>query len=99
MGHLHMPVEMTTPHKCCLAVTMLASQLWCPVSMAEMVLKVCLQSKLLATALVLTTEGLFFEVHKPKVSLKRLFASKLLSTVLLHTTEALLFKVHSPNVC
>ena len=90
MGHLHMLVELTIPHKCCLAVTMLASQLWCPVSMAEMVLKVCLQSKLLATALVLTTEGLFFEMHNPNVSEQMTRACKLSSALGIFATQLLL---------
>ena len=85
-----MPAEFTIPHKCCLAVTMLASQLWCPVSMAQMAFKDYLPSKLLATALLHTTEGLFFEVHNPNVSEQFTGACELSSALGIFATELLL---------
>ena len=90
MGHLHMPVDVTIPYKCCLAVAMLASQLRCPVIMTEVVLKAFLPSKLLATALVLTTEGLFFEMHNPNVSEQMTRACKLSSALGIFATQLLL---------
>ena len=85
-----MRVEVTIPHKYCLAVAMLANQRWCPVRMAEMVLKGYLLSKLLATALLHTTEGLFFEVHNPNVSGQMTRACKLSSALGIFATQLLL---------
>ena len=94
-----MLVVSTGRHKCRRAVALLANQLWCPVSMAKVVLKLILASKLLSTVLLHTTEGLFFEVNQLDMCLQVLLASKLLSTVLLCTTEGLLFEVDKLDVC
>ena len=67
VGHLNVLVVIRDPHKCCRAVALLANQLWCPVSMAEVVLKLMLVSKLLSTALFQAADGLLFEVHTRNV--------------------------------
>ena len=98
MGHLNVLEVNSVPHKSCRAVALLANQLWCPVSIAEVVLQVLLASKLLSTVLLPTTERLYFEVNQFDVCLQVTLESKLLSTVLLHTTEGLFIEVHKLDV-
>ena len=64
VGHINVLVVYTGPHKCCCAIALLANQLWCPVSLAEVVLKAFLASKLLSTVLLQTADGLFLEVNQ-----------------------------------
>ena len=67
VGHLNVLVVISGPHKCRRAVALLANQLRCPVSIAEVVLKLMLVSKLLSTALFQAADGLLFEVHTRNV--------------------------------
>ena len=52
-------------HKRCSTAAVLASQLWCTMSLAEVMLKILLFRELFATVLLLATIGCFFEMHNP----------------------------------
>ena len=61
-------VVLRVKHKCSSALVLLANNLGRPMSITEMVLKGLLSTKLLATSLLNTDKGLFFEVYSLDVS-------------------------------
>ena len=64
MGRFHVLVQLGFKHKGSSAVLLLASQLWCSVSMPEVVLNILFPSKLLSTSILFAIETPFFEVHR-----------------------------------
>ena len=64
MGRFHVLVQLGFKHKGSSAVLLLASQLWCSVSMPEVVLNILFPSKLLSTSILFAIETPLFEVHR-----------------------------------
>ena len=68
MQRFHVLVQLSCKDKGSTAVALLANQLRCPVSTAEVVLKLSFPAKLLPTILLQAIEGFLFQVHSPHVS-------------------------------